>query len=78
MKITFEKKEDKIYRLGELEIGDTFILYDLLQDNLDEVFMKTDTDVVRLNDGHTMNFVNSVSTFQKVEVELIVRGNFDV
>lgn len=77
MKITFECEEDKVYRLNELEIGDTFILYDLRQDNLDEVYIKTDLTVVRLNDGHTMNFTD-LTLFQKVNVELIVRGNFDV
>lgn len=76
MKITFEY-EDKVYNLNELEIGDTFILYDLHQDNPDEVYMKTDAKVVRLNDGHTMNF-SSMTFFQKVDAELIVRGNFDV
>lgn len=77
MKITFESEEDKVYRLNELEIGDTFILYDLRQDNLDEVYIKTDLTVVRLNDGHTMNFTD-LTLFQKVNVELIVRGNFNV
>lgn len=76
MKITFEY-EDKVYNLNELEVGDTFILYDLHQDNPDEVYMKTDAKVVRLNDGHTMNFTD-LTFFQKVDVELIVRGNFDV
>lgn len=76
MKITFEC-EDKVYNLNELEVGDTFILYDLHQDNPDEVYMKTDAKVVRLNDGHTMNFTD-LAFFQKVDVELIVRGNFDV
>lgn len=76
MKIVFEC-EDKVYNLNELNVGDTFILYDLRQDNLDEVYMKTDTKVVRLNDGHTMNFTG-LTFFQKVDAELIVRGNFDV
>lgn len=77
MKIVFECEEDKLYRLSELEIGDTFILYDLHQDNLDEVYMKTDTKVVRLNDGHTMDFTG-LTFFQKVDAELTVRGDFDV
>lgn len=78
MKITFEREEDKVYRLNELEIGDTFILlYDLQQNNVNEVYIKTDIAVVRLNDGHTMNFTD-LTLFQKVNVELIVRGNFDV
>lgn len=76
MKIVFEC-EDKVYNLNELNVGDTFILYDLRQDNLDEVYMKTDTKVVRLNDGHTMDFTGFM-LFQKVDAELIVRGNFDV
>ncbi len=76
MKIVFEC-EDKVYNLNELNVGDTFILYDLRQDNLDEVYMKTDTKVVRLNDGHTMDFTG-LTFFQKVDAELIVRGNFDV
>lgn len=74
MKITFECEEDKIYRLNELEIGDTFVLYDYRQDNLNEVYIKTDLTVVRLNDGHTMNFTD-LTLFQKVNAELIVRGN---
>ena len=78
MKIAFESEEDKVYRLNELEIGDTFILLcDLQQNNLDKVFIKTDITVVRLNDGHTMNFTDS-TLFKKVNVELIARGNFDV
>lgn len=76
MKITFEY-EDKVYNLNEFKVGDTFILYDLHQNNPDEVYMKTDSNVVRLNDGHTMNF-SSMTFFQKVDAELIVRGNFDV
>lgn len=76
MKITFEY-EDKVYNLNELEVGDTFILYDFPQDNPEEVYMKTDSNVVRLNDGHTMDFP-SMTFFQKVDAELIVRGNFDV
>lgn len=77
MKITFECEEDKVYHLNELGIGDIFILYDLRQDNLNEVYIKTDLTVVRLNDGHTMNFTD-LTLFQKVNVELIVRGNFNV
>lgn len=77
MKIVFEC-EDKVYNLNELEIGDTFILYDLHQDNLDEVYMKIDdAKAVRLNDGHTMNFTD-MTFFQKVDAELTVRGDFDV
>lgn len=75
MKITFEY-EDKVYNLNEFKVGDTFILYDLHQDNPDEVYMKTDSNVVRLNDGHTMDFP-SMTFFQKVDAELIVRGDFD-
>lgn len=77
MKITFEY-EDKVYNLNELEVGDTFILYDLRQDNLDEVYMKTDTKVVRLNDGHTIMDFTSLAFFQKVDAELTVKGDFDV
>ena len=77
MKITFEC-EDKVYNLNEFKVGDTFILYDLHQDNPDEVYMKTDSNVVRLNDGHTIMDFTSLAFFQKVDAELIVRGNFDV
>lgn len=70
MKIVFEC-EDKVYNLNELKVGDTFILYD----NLDEVYMKTDTKVVRLNDGRTMDFTG-LTFFQKVDAELIVKGDF--
>nr|DAP31501.1 MAG TPA: hypothetical protein [Caudoviricetes sp.] len=74
MKITFEEKTDDIYSLDELETGTIFMKYN---ENSNDVFMKMDKGVVRLNDGHEMHFVNGMRAFSKVDAELIVERDFD-
>lgn len=74
MKITFEEKADDVYSLDELETGSIFMKYKEISTN--EVYMKTNKGVVRLNDGLEMLFANNMQIFSKVDAELIVERDF--